>query len=393
MHIGFRTSGGRGEYEVVGTHSGYTAISLEGWTFHMRWPDGIVRDTGLMLEPADSGKPRLRSQWQPQFQIGRMVAAMLMLPDPTRSFKQTPATLPIEFAKKYSITRVGFSSDSEFTGINDQVTFAPSFVMIQNQGHQESIGVTARWARLAAVYAKSAVLPTALHALIKGHHDYLASGLPVQQQLTTIVTNISRQLHVTAGSGYVEGADALLALERLLGIAEPTGPNLPPPDELGEDEPEVSARSAHQYRLARARGPAARKFGDEVREAYGNRCAFCGAKFGGIPGIPRSGIDAAHILAWSKHDLDIVQNGIALCKLHHWAFDAGIIMPMKEGDDYYMRFTSLAELIDPISMDRLGADGERIPDEWLPADPNRRPSQHYLDLLYADLGVTFKDSV
>ena len=42
MHIGFRTSGGRGEYEVVGNHTGYSALSLEGWTFQLRWPDGIV---------------------------------------------------------------------------------------------------------------------------------------------------------------------------------------------------------------------------------------------------------------------------------------------------------------------------------------------------------------
>ena len=90
MHIGFRTSGGRGEYEVVGTHSGYTAASLEGWSFYMEWPDGIVRDTGLVLEPADSGKPRLRSELPEKIQIGRIVAAMLLLPDPTRAFKKTP---------------------------------------------------------------------------------------------------------------------------------------------------------------------------------------------------------------------------------------------------------------------------------------------------------------
>lgn len=61
VHIGFRTSGGRGEYELVGTHAGYTASSLEGWPFYMRWPDLIVRNTGLWLDPANGGKPRLRS--------------------------------------------------------------------------------------------------------------------------------------------------------------------------------------------------------------------------------------------------------------------------------------------------------------------------------------------
>ncbi|UQX10774.1 hypothetical protein [Candidatus Mycobacterium methanotrophicum] len=59
----------------------------------------------------------------------------------------------------------------------------------------------------------------------------------------------------------------------------------------------------------------------------------------------------------------------------------------------YVRFTSLADLVDPMSMTRLGADGERIPDEWLPVDPKVRPSPKYLKRLYADLGVTFKADV
>lgn len=392
MHIGFRTSGGRGEYEVVGTHSGYTASSLEGWSFHMRWPDGVVRDTGLTLEPADSGKPRLRSQLKPPFQVGRLVASMLLLPDPTRAFKATPPSLPIELAKHYTVTRVGFSPESEFSGVADLVTFAPSFIDVANQGYEASIGVGARWQRVKAVYQQADALPSSLTSLLASHREYIASGNVVEIALTTVVAKICKALFSASSHGYADGADPLPTLEGLLGISPPVGPSLPPPDALGEDEPEVSARSAHQYRLAKSRGALGRKFSEEVRAAYNQRCGFCGVKFGGIPGI-QSGIDAAHILAWSKHDLDTVANGIALCKLHHWAFDAGVLMPMKEGTDYYLRFTSLADLIDPLSLDRVGADGERIPDEWLPANPTQRPSQHYLDLLYADLGVTFKESV
>lgn len=36
-------------------------------------------------------------------------------------------------------------------------------------------------------------------------------------------------------------------------------------------------------------------------------------------------MDAAHILPWSRFDLDVVQNGIALSKTCHWAFDAGVL--------------------------------------------------------------------
>lgn len=392
MHIGFRTSGGRGEYEVVGSHSGYTAASLEGWSFFMRWPDGNVRDTGLWLDPGDSGKPRLRSLLSPPIQIGKIVASMLLLPDDTRSFKDTPTTLPIAVAKKYSVTQVGFAPESEFTGVTDRVTFIPSWVEIANQGDTEAIGVEARWQRIQRIYDRIDELPQDLQTGVLAHRDYVAAGTTVDGGLTTIVKNIGKQLVTAMDAAHQDGHDALPSLEVMLDIEAPDEPGLPPPNELSEDEPEINVRSAHQYRLAKIRGASGRKFSEEVRAAYSHRCAFCGATFGGIEGV-RSGIDAAHILAWSKHDLDVVSNGIALCKLHHWAFDAGLLLIRLEGQDYVTRFTTLADRVEPQSLDRLGAEGERIPDEWLPSDPDQRPSKHYLDLAYADLGVTFRDSL
>lgn len=392
MHIGFRTSGGRGEYELVGSHSGYTAASLEGWSFFMRWPDGEVRDTGLWLDPGDSGKPRLRSLLTPQIQIGRIVAPMLMLPDPTRSFKSTPTTWPIAVAKKYTVTQVGFAPDSEFTGVTDRVTFTPSWVEVANQGDTEAIGVEARWQRVRKVYDRMNELPDSLRALVADHRGYLATATVVDGHLSTIVKNIGKALEVQLDFAHGSDADPLRGLEAWLDIEVPDEPGLPPPNELSEDEPEINVRSAHQYRLARMRGAAGRRFSEDVRAAYRHTCAFCGATFGGLEGI-RSGIDAAHILAWSKHDLDVVRNGIALCKLHHWAFDAGIMLVRKEGTHYVTRFTTLADRVPPAGLQRLGVEGQQIPEEWLPSDPNARPNQHYLDLAYADLGVTFKDSL
>jgi putative restriction endonuclease len=358
----------------------------------MRWPDGIVRDTGLWLDPAESGKPRLRSMLDNPIQISRIVAPMLLLPDPTRAFRNTPDTLPIIRAKEYTITGVGFGTESEFSGVADLVTFDPSFVTIANQGHVDDIGVAVRWSRIGAVYEQAAPLPAGLPALLKNHQDYIASGEGIGPQLTTTVNNIMTSLATAPGSTYQGGLDPLPALESLLDIAPPSGPTLPPPDVLGEDAPEVSVRSAHQYRLAKTRGASGRRFSAGVRAAYRHRCAFCGAQLGGIDGI-RSGIDAAHILAWSQHDLDVVQNGMALCKLHHWAFDAGVLALRKEGDSYYLRFTTLADLIDEESKSRIAFEGTMIPAEWLPENPKLHPSAAYLQRLYADLGVAFKADV
>lgn len=392
MHIGFRTSGGRGEYEVVSSHSGYSAASLEGWSFYMRWPDGNVRDTGLWLDPAGSGKPRLRSLLKPEIQIGRIVSSMLLLPAPKRDVKATPAGWPVIIKNKYSITQVGFGPESEFTGVTDRVTFVPSWIEVANTSDSEAIGVAARWQRIQAVYDRVGELPSAgLQTVVASHRDYLAGGTTVEGPLSTIVANIEKQLRADFNSVYPVDSDPLPALEALLGIEVPDEPVLPPPDELSEDEPEISIRSAHQYRLQKIRGASGRKFSNDVRTAYNHTCAFCGATFSGIEGL-LSGIDAAHILAWSKHDLDVVRNGIALCKLHHWAFDSGLLLVRQEGTAYCTRFTTLADSLSQASRDRLGTDGMQIPDEWLPADPTLRPSKHYLDLAYADLGVVFKSS-
>jgi putative restriction endonuclease len=42
-------------------------------------------------------------------------------------------------------------------------------------------------------------------------------------------------------------------------------------------------------------------------------------------------VDAAHIIPWSRSKNDDIRNGMALCKLCHWAFDEGM---MGVSDDY-----------------------------------------------------------
>ncbi|RJT97371.1 HNH endonuclease [Arthrobacter frigidicola] len=56
-----------------------------------------------------------------------------------------------------------------------------------------------------------------------------------------------------------------------------------------------------------------------VMRAYGDHCAVCGLQQSRL-------LDAAHILPDSDKDgIASVTNGIALCKLHHSAFDVGIL--------------------------------------------------------------------
>jgi len=88
-------------------------------------------------------------------------------------------------------------------------------------------------------------------------------------------------------------------------------PELEDPELESDDEEYVERRR-------RARSEA---FAKRVKEIYDRRCAVCEAK----RKSPTGGFEAeaAHIYPRSANGRDDVRNGLALCKLHHWAFDSG----------------------------------------------------------------------
>ena len=65
-----------------------------------------------------------------------------------------------------------------------------------------------------------------------------------------------------------------------------------------------------------------RGFRRAVVEAYGFRCAVCGLKIPSPSGLSWE-VEAAHIIPSHARGRDDIWNGIALCRLHHWAFDVG----------------------------------------------------------------------
>lgn len=65
-----------------------------------------------------------------------------------------------------------------------------------------------------------------------------------------------------------------------------------------------------------------RAFRQAVIEAYDYKCAFCGMKIFS-PDSSIWEVEAAHIVPHSSQGKDDILNGLALCRLHHWAFDVG----------------------------------------------------------------------
>jgi putative restriction endonuclease len=64
-------------------------------------------------------------------------------------------------------------------------------------------------------------------------------------------------------------------------------------------------------------------FSTLVLANFRNKCAFCGfsSTFNQIP----FGLDGAHIKWFSQNGPNTIENGLALCKFHHWAFDRGVL--------------------------------------------------------------------
>ncbi len=75
-------------------------------------------------------------------------------------------------------------------------------------------------------------------------------------------------------------------------------------------------------RITRESAIRARGFRQAVIEAYDYKCAFCGMKITS-PDALLWEVEAAHIVPHSSMGKDDIWNGLALCHLHHWAFDVG----------------------------------------------------------------------
>jgi putative restriction endonuclease len=60
-----------------------------------------------------------------------------------------------------------------------------------------------------------------------------------------------------------------------------------------------------------------------VVTTYDHRCALCGVRI--VTSEGHTVVDAAHIVPWSVNKNDDIRNGMALCKLCHWAFDEGMM--------------------------------------------------------------------
>ena len=115
-------------------------------------------------------------------------------------------------------------------------------------------------------------------------------------------------------------------------------------------------------------------FRQQVLAAYENRCALCRLRH-------RELLDAAHILSDAKGGEPVVTNGIAMCKIHHAAFD-NRFMAIRPSYEIEVRADVLAEEDGPTLKHALqGLHRQRID---IPRRRAMRPSPVLLEERYEE---------
>lgn len=116
----------------------------------------------------------------------------------------------------------------------------------------------------------------------------------------------------------------------------PHGSESEPDEETDDNEPELT-EDTEQFTETRRRARDT-EFARKVRKRYNETCVICGSSRETPDGRPE--VEAAHIYPRGEGGTDDVRNGIALCRLHHWAFDTGWIAV---SDDYTIRVKDAPE--------------------------------------------------
>jgi putative restriction endonuclease len=108
-------------------------------------------------------------------------------------------------------------------------------------------------------------------------------------------------------------------------------------------------------------------FSELVKRAYSDGCAICGEARKDAQGRPE--VQAAHIYPVEKEGPDDVRNGLALCRLHHWAFDGALL---GVGTDLVIRVFEAGRQTAGVSE----FDGRAL--ALLPEEAEKRPHKLYL---------------
>jgi hypothetical protein len=392
VRISRRVSGGRGEYELSGeAANGLRALDLVGHRLILDLGDGWLIDTDTKLVK-QGGKPRIR-RFHPvpaYLQVQRQLAAALLMPHPIREDAKLAGGLPILRSGRYAIEHVELSDNVDLH--KESAKLVVQEIVLRNMSnHAEALHFGKRRTRLEQVWAKSTELPAPIHALLDQHRAQVRGETPIMRPAEATVSDLQAKVTEFAedlGLLYRSAdSDVLEDLEQALSLAaEPPEPPVQV-SQIDPDETIVRRRVLKDWkRWANARGAASALFRQAVRGAYKSTCIVCGIHLPQTTMNAVPGVDAAHILPWADYDLDVVSNGLCLCKLHHWAFDEGLVVISEKDGVYSIEIPAsvaavIAAEVPQFSIEQLTQFIGVIPMQRLPHKVHERPNPVYLKML------------
>ena len=201
------------------------------------------------------------------------------------------------------------------------------------------------------------------------HPDNRGLRLAMTRQVPLIYfVGTTRARYLPLWPAFVVGDDpASLSCRIAIGVGTATlGVGLNDPAEVAEDRRRY-ATSMVRVRLHQV------MFSEQVISAYREQCAVCRLRH-------RELLDAAHILPdGHPQGLPVIPNGLALCKLHHAAFD-GYILGVRPDLKIEIRADVLREADGPMLQHGLqGFQGARIA---IPGKAALRPRVDFLEERY-----------
>jgi hypothetical protein len=320
MRIALRPSGGRGDYELAGSDNGVHASELLEKQFCYQITPSLTID-GKAKAHRLSGKPRIRPEENGEHPYV-VIYSLLLLPPPRRELIKTAnSALTVLSRQEYILSGIDVDLvESSAT----KVVFAPTNIWAKNQGGILKVDFAERMAIISTLWAAASqnkselghlILRHRASAIASDHSGIRATAIEIQKRLgidTDVLPLILREFNLpdflsVAYTGITDNIDGYDSEDN----------NASPQDALRE--------RVRKWRKQADRGPGARKFSVEVREAYDYRCLFSGERFPRLESFDSAGVDGAHILPWSTHGLNSVANGICLCKQCHWGFDNGLL--------------------------------------------------------------------
>ena len=325
MRIALRTSGGRGEYEVAGSHESIRVHDVFDRQIVLELLPGFRFPTNNYVRHTQ-GKPRIRLlDPYSDSHVYLILAAILLLPKPKREIGATPGGKLQIYKDNFSVMSIPFDV-VELS--STEIVASPTQMVLSNSTFDSvRLDVIERLRIVMACWEAASKQSSALANAITQHKNAFNS----QNVKSVISAAESIRLATIEPDDPLRHITKDLNLPNLdelmwLGVhATETDEALALGEENLEELKEAARNRMKVWRQVAMRGAAGAKFSLQVREAYNHTCMFTGMRLPKTPLTGSSGVDAAHILPWAAYDLNSVSNGLCLSKLCHWAFDAGIL--------------------------------------------------------------------